>query len=122
MIEQTSLDLLAGKPLHIVVYHYAAYIVAVGWWENVGYFISLMQRAVADPDIGSAITMILSALSKLGSLSKAVLPTLYELLGRQHSWNNPEFETPVNLDRTTDAVRTSIQQAIDAIERSVGTA
>lgn len=119
-IEETALSLLGGSPPHKAVYHYAKYVVEIGWWDNIGFFIPLMQRAVSDRDIGSAITMILRALSKLGSLAKEVLPTLYEALGREHSWNKPEFETPTNLNRTTDAVRASIQEAIDAIEGSDG--
>lgn len=116
-IEHTALDLLSGIPPHRSVYSYAEYVVAVGWWDNINFFIPLMQRAVSDMDTGSAITMILSALGKLGKLAKPVLPALNESLQRQYSWNRPEFETPVNQDRTTESVRADIRKAIDAILR-----
>src|SRR5262249_43744465 len=102
------------------VYHYAEYVVAVGWWDNISFFIPLMDRAVSDPHVASAITMILRALAKLGGLAKAVLPTLREALQRTHSWDYPELETPVNLERTTESVRASIREAIQAIERADG--
>jgi len=79
-----------------------------------------MDRAVADPLIGPAIEAILRALGKLGGLAKIVLPTLYEALQRKHSWNKPEFETPVGVERTTELVRASIQTAIKAIQRDAG--
>jgi hypothetical protein len=116
-IEQAALGLLSGQPPYVVVYHYASYVVKVGWWENIGFFIPLMQRALSGQGVGSASTMILAALGKLGGLAQSVLPTLYEALGQEHSWNNPEFETPANRARTTAAVRAEIQKAIDAIER-----
>src|SRR5262245_35282453 len=49
MVEQTALRLLGGSPPHQAVDHYAEYVVAFGWWDNIDFFISLMHRAVADP-------------------------------------------------------------------------
>jgi hypothetical protein len=115
-VEQTSLDLLGGQPPHVVVYHYAAYVLAFGWGDNFGFFIPLMQRAVSPPGVGSALPAILRALGKLGGLARGTLPTLYEALRRRHSWNHPQFETPANLEATTAKVRAEIQQAITAIE------
>jgi hypothetical protein len=115
-IEQTALSLLSGCPPHKAVYHYAQYIVAERWWDNIVFFVPLMAQAVSDPEIGDTIEMILTALSKLGGLATTALPALTEALRRQHSWNKPEFETQANLTRTTELVRGSIQKAIDAIE------
>jgi hypothetical protein len=118
-IEETAHALLNGQPPHVAVYNYAAYVVKVGWWDNIGFFLQLMQRTVSE-DVGSASTMILSALGKLGSVAKPVLPALYDALRREYSWNSPEFETPANRDRTTAKVRAEIQRAIDAIEQDTG--
>ena len=121
VVEQTVLSLLAGQPPHVAVYHYAAYVVAVGWWDNIAFFISLMDRAVSE-DVGSAIEMILRALGKLGGVAKAVLPTLHKALQRTYSWSSTEFATPARVEHTTERVRASIQRAIQAIERGNGEA
>lgn len=111
-IEQTALCLLGGRPPHLTVYHYAAYIVQTEvWWDNIGYFITLMDRAVSDPNTFDAIEMILTALSKLRGLAKAVLPTLYEAQRRSYTWAAPP-------ERCTESVRALVRNALQAIEWS----
>src|SRR5207244_2835264 len=90
-IEQTALRLLGGWPPHQAVSHYAEYVVAVGWWDNIGFFIPLMQQAVADPDTLPS-TAVLRALSKLGVLAKSVLPALYGALQWWDSSDAPGVE------------------------------
>jgi hypothetical protein len=110
-VERTALQLLGGSPPHQAVSHYAEYVVAVGWWDNVGFFIPLMQRAVGDPDTLPSAA-VLRALGKLGVLAKSVLPTLYEALQRWDSSDAPCVEI------TTAEVR----NAIAAIESADGQA
>jgi hypothetical protein len=113
-VEQTALRLLAGQPPHLIIYHYAEYIVQAGvWWDNIPFFITLMDRAVSDPDTFDAIEMILNALAKLGGLAKAVLPTLREAQRRTYTWEIPP-------ERCTDSVRATIQNAIQSIEAAGG--
>lgn len=111
-VEQTALELLGGHSPHLTVYHYADYIVQAGvWWDNIAFFVALMDRAVADPNTFDAIEIILNALGKLGSLAKVVLPTLREAQRRSFTW-----ATPQNL--CTESVRATIQNAIQSIEAS----
>lgn len=110
-VEQTALGLLAGQPPHLTIYHYADYIVQAGaWWDNIAFFITLMDRAVADPNTFDTIEMILNALGKLGGLAKVALATLYKAQGRSYTWAIPP-------ERCTESVRASIQSAIHAIEK-----
>jgi hypothetical protein len=119
-VEQTALHLLQGSPPHQAVYHYAEYVVADRCWDNIGFFIPLMQRAVAAPE-PFAGTMILRALGKLGSSAKPVLPALYEALTRIDSWDDPGFETtPSNFDHIKEGHRAEIRDAIAAIEGGDG--
>jgi hypothetical protein len=109
-VEQTALRLLEGQPPHLTVYHYADYIVEAGvWWDNIAFFMSLMDRAVSDPNTFDAIEMIVSALGKLGGLAKAVIPTLNEAQRRSYTWGMPP-------ERCTESVRATVRNALKAIE------
>ena len=113
-VEQTALSLLGGQSPHHAVYHYAQYVMAVGWWDNIAFFIALMGRAVSDSIIYGSLPAILKALVKLGPLAKAVLPTLREALQRTYSFNKPA--TPVTVERDTEWMWASIREAIQAID------
>ncbi len=108
-VEQTALRLLNGSPPHVVVSHYAEYVVEVGWWDNVTFFVGLMSRAVSDPGIFDAICTIARALGKLGHLAEAALPALREAERRVYDWATP-------VDRCTAEVREQLQRAIHSIE------
>lgn len=108
LLEATALHLLGGQPPHHAVYHYAAYVVEVGWWDNIDFFIALMARAVSDPGIYAAITMITKVLGKLGGIAAAALPSLREAAQRSYTWATPA-------ERCTEEVRTQIRRAIQAI-------
>jgi hypothetical protein len=108
-LETTALNLLGGRPPHHAVYHYAAYVVEVGWWDNVAFFIALMDRAVSDPEIYDAIEMITKALEKLGGIAAAALPSLREAAQRSYTWATPA-------ERCTEEVRAQIRRTIQAIE------
>jgi hypothetical protein len=112
-IEQTALSLLGGRPPHHAVYHYAEYILTAGWWENIEFFIPLMDHAVSDPDINDAIEMVVNALGKLAGIAIAALPTLHEAERRSYTWAIPE-------ERCTAEVRAHIRRAIQAIEGTAG--
>jgi hypothetical protein len=108
-VEQTALRLLGGWPPHQAVSHYAEYVVTASWWDNIGFFIPLMQRAVADPDTLPS-TAVLRALGKLGVLAKSVLPALY---GASQWWDSSDVPCA---ELTTAEVR----NAIAAIEGAGG--
>lgn len=108
-LEATTLDLLGGRPPHLAIRHYSQYVLEVGSWDNVAFFVALMARAVADAGISDAITTITRALGKLGDLATAALPSLREAAQRVYTW-----ETPA--DHCTDEVRAEIRRAIQAIE------
>jgi hypothetical protein len=119
-IEQTTLGLLDGQPLYQVIQHYAAYVVTVGWWRNIGFFIPIMERAVSDP-VQLPPAMILSALAKLGAAAVSVLPSLHEALKRLDSWTAAQFgTTDDNLIIVKERHRVEVQQTIDAIEGRAG--
>jgi len=108
-LEIVALRLLRGWPPHHAVYHYAEYVVEVGWWDNVAFFIGLMGRAVSDPEVSDAIETVAQALGKLGPLAKSALPALREAERREYSWYTPA-------ERCTEEVRSHIRRAIQAIE------
>lgn len=108
-LERTVLNLLGSWPPHHAVYYYAEYIVEVGWWDNVAFFVALMEQAVSDPEIFDGIETIVQALSKLGKLASAALPALREAEQREYTWYVPE-------ERCTEEVRAQIRRAIQAIE------
>jgi hypothetical protein len=108
-LEIVALRLLSGWPPHHAVYHYAAYMVEVGWWDNVAFFVGLMRRAVSDPEVSDALETIAQALGKLGPLAKATLPALREAQRREYTWWTP-------VERCTEEVRAQLQRAIKAIE------
>ncbi|MDB5312589.1 MAG: hypothetical protein JWO38_6791 [Gemmataceae bacterium] len=112
-IEGTALRLLGGCQPHRAVVGYADYIVSVGWWTNVAFFIPLMERAVSDPELMDAIEGVVDALGKLGGLATSALPTLHEARRRLYTWYTPE-------DRCTEEVRACIGRAIQAIEHAGG--
>jgi hypothetical protein len=117
-VEQTALALLDGQPLHQAVQHYAAYIVAARAWDNIAFFLPLMERAVSVSG-QVAPTIILRALGKLGGAARSVLPALDEALKRVDSWSTTQFETsPANLDAIKIQQRAEVQKAIEAIEGS----
>jgi len=108
-LEIVALRLLRGWPPHHAVYHYAEYVVEVGGWDNVAFFVGLMGRAVADPEVSDAIETIAQALGKLGPLAKAALPALREAERREYTWYTPA-------ERCTEEVRAHIRRAIQAVE------
>jgi hypothetical protein len=107
-VEIVALRLLRGWPPHQAVYHYAEYVVEVGWWDNVAFFVSLMSQAMSDPEVGDAIETIAQALGKLGALARSALPALREAERREYTWYTPA-------ERCTDEVRAQIRCAIQAI-------
>ncbi|MFT3765667.1 MAG: hypothetical protein QM820_09145 [Minicystis sp.] len=111
--ETTALYLLAGSPPHRAVYHYAAYVVGSGAWDNVAFFVDLMSRAVRDPTIAPEIETIAKALGKLGAAAVAALPALREAEQRSYAWYEPE-------ERCTAETRAHVRQAIREIELSGG--
>lgn len=108
-IERTALGLLAGHSPHHVIYHYAEYVVEVGWWDNAAFFVELMAQSVSDPAISDEIEMIARALGKLGPLARPALPALREAERREYTWYTP-------VERCTQEVRTQLRRAIQAIE------
>jgi len=109
-IDRTVLHLLAGSPPHWAVMEYAKYVVAVGWWDNIAFFVPLFGRAVSDPELpAGAIEVIVDALGKIGGPAARVLPVLREAEHRSYTWVVPE-------DRCTDELRARIREAIQAIE------
>jgi hypothetical protein len=115
-IEETALSLLGGSSPHKAVYHYAKYVAEVGWWDNIAFFLHLMDRAVADPHTVFEIEMILKALIKLGGLAKPVLPTLREAQQRTLSSSTPQLDAPSSMERHTESIRLSIERAIHTLE------
>jgi hypothetical protein len=109
-VEQTALRLLGGWPPHQAVCHYAEYILAVGWWDNLGFFIPLMERTVADPDWMPSAA-VLRALGKLGVLARSVLPALHGALQRWDSSDAP----------CADITTAEVRKTIAAIEGADGT-
>ena len=108
-IEGIALRLLGGGPPHHVIYHYAQYVVEVGWWDNAAFFVELMAQSVSDPAISDAIEIIARALGKLGPLARASLPALREAEHREYTWYTPA-------ERCTEEVRGHVRRAIQAIE------
>jgi hypothetical protein len=107
-IESGALGLLVGLHPCYQIERYAQYIIDVGWWDNIDFFIGLMQRALADPEWPDP-SVIVQALGKLGHRSAPLLPMLYTALEKRYSWYSPE-------DRCTEEVRSVIRQAIQSIE------
>lgn len=109
MLEIAALRLLHGWPPHHAVYNYAEYLVEVGWWDNVAFFVGLMGQVVSDLGVSDAIKTIAQALGKIGPLAKAALPALREAELREYTWYTPA-------ERCTEEVRAHLRQAIQAIE------
>jgi hypothetical protein len=109
-VESTAQGLLRGCPPHYWVHKYAQYINDVGWWDNIGFFIPLMERALLDEDLSDP-SIVVEALGKMGGMARSALPALYEAASRVYSWYLPE-------DRCTEEVRRSIRQAIRSIENA----
>jgi hypothetical protein len=107
--EATALRLLSGSPPHHAVYHYAEYVVAVGAWDNVAFFVGLMTGAVCDPMMDEAIETITKALGTLGAAAGAALPSLRAAEQRSYTWYVPE-------DRCTAEIRAHLRWAIQEIE------
>ena len=107
-IEQATLTLLGGRPPHHAIFQYADYITETGWWENIGFFLPLMERAVSDPTHTSSIGIVLDALAKLGDLANSTLPTLYAARQRSYTWYIPQErcnrETHEQILRTIRAI------------------
>jgi hypothetical protein len=108
-LEVVALRLLGGWPPHHAVYYYAEYVAEVGSWDNAGFFVGLMSRAVSDPGISDAIETIARALGKLGPLARAALPALCEAERREYTWYTPA-------ERCTAEVREQLRRAIHAVE------
>jgi hypothetical protein len=47
-IDNVALNMLAGHPPHYRLSRYAEYVTQVGWWDNIGFFIPLLERAISD--------------------------------------------------------------------------
>jgi hypothetical protein len=109
-VERTAVGLLVGLPPHDEVQNYAQYIVDVGWWDNIDFFIPLMDRAVSDLENFDGIENVVRALGKVGARARSVLPTLYEAMNRKYSWSTTPDE------RRTREVGNVIRQAIQNIE------
>lgn len=108
-IQSTALRLLGGWPPHWAVYNYARYVAAVGVWDNVDYFVELMNQAVADSEVTDSIETLADALGKSGGRAKPALPNLRQALLREYTWYTPT-------ERCTEEVRGHIRKAIEAIE------
>ena len=107
-IESTAFGSLGGRPPHYSIFRYAEYVTEAGWWDNIDFFIPLLERAISDTDL-SEPSIAAEALGKIGGKARPALPTLYQALARQYVYYTPE-------DRCTEEVRGVIQHAIDQIE------
>ena len=108
VVESTAMGVLLGHPLHYMIDRYAQYAIDFGWWDNIDFFIPLMQRVLVDPDWIDP-TVVVAALGKLGRLAAPLLPLLHEALARRYAWYQPE-------ERCTEEMRGVIRQAIQSIE------
>jgi len=112
IIECNALNILGGLPPHYRVYRYSQYIIDFGWWDNIDFFITIIERAILDPALSEPCTDV-AALGKLGGRARDALPALYQALDREYTFYTPN-------DRCTEEVRGSIRQAIQSIEADVG--
>jgi hypothetical protein len=111
IIEETVLGLLRGCPPHYAIDSYAERILDEGWWDNIVFFIPLMERAISD-ETRIDQSVVAAALGKLGSKARTALPALYQAAVRRYTWYTPE-------DRCTEETRAIIKQAIDSIEAAL---
>ena len=100
-IETTALTVLGGGPPHSRLSRYAEYVTEVGWWDNIDFFIPLLERAIADPE-NLEPQIEIQALGKLGVRARPALPTLYQALARRYPYYSAEEVHAV--------IRTTIQQ------------
>jgi hypothetical protein len=107
-VECNALSILGGHPPHYRVDRYAQYVIDVGWWDNIDFFIRVMERAVADADLSDP-EICIAALGQLGHRARSTLPTLYEALAREYMYYIPH-------DRCTEEVRVVIRDAIRKVE------
>src|SRR5688572_4761242 len=108
IIEDTSQGLLRGSPPHSEVERYAQYITDVEWWDNIDFFIPLMEQELLRNDLSDP-SVIVAAFGKLGNRVRFILPTLHQAMSRTYSWYSP-------IEKCTEEVRGIIMQAIQSIE------
>lgn len=111
-IETSALSILGGHPPHYRTTRYAEYVIEVGWWDNIDFFIQLFERAISDPNLTDWQTEV-QALGKLGERARGALPTLYAALSRRYTWYIPE---EMCTEEMHTVIRTAIQQ-IEAVAR-----
>jgi hypothetical protein len=107
-IETTALTVLGGGPPHYRLTRYAEYVTEVGWWDNIDFFIPLLERAISDRELLEPQIQA-QALGRLGGRARRALPTLYQALARRYTYYSPE-------ERCTEEVHAVIRAAIQQIE------
>jgi hypothetical protein len=109
-IETTVLAFLGGHPPHYHLQRYAEYVTEVGWWDNIDFFIPLLERAISDTELIEPEIPV-KALGRLGAKAQSALPALYQALARRYTYYSPE-------EQCTEEVRGVIKQAITSIENT----
>jgi hypothetical protein len=107
IIESTVHSLLGGMAPHLSINEYAQYVIDYGWWDNIDFFIPLMEGAIADTQYVPTVLLV-RVLGRLGGRARSALPTLYRALKQQYS--GPGVDIPLL------ELREETRRAIQSIE------